>query len=81
MWATSSATREHSSIPIRAPLRLIAEHPGGVGIEDAAAGEAHDVVEKAQGAVQGTVLVVDAGVDVADVGLVDQLGGRLIVVG
>ncbi len=59
----------------------VAEDPGGVGIEDAAAGEADDVVEEAQGAVEGAVLIVDAGVDVADVGLVDELGGGLVVVG
>jgi hypothetical protein len=62
-------------------VAAIAQDPGGVGIEDAAAGEADDVVEEAQGAVEGTVLVIDAGVDVAGVGLVDELGCGLVVVG
>ena len=38
-------------------------------------------MEEAQGAVEGTVLVVDAGVDVVEIGLVDELGGGLVVVG
>jgi len=37
-------------------------------------------VEEAQGAVQGAVLIVDAGVDVSDVGLVDEFRGSLVVV-
>src|ERR1700733_15886571 len=59
-------------------VTVIAEDPGGVGLEDSAAGEADDVVEETQGAVEGTVLVVDAGVDVVEVGLVDELGGGLV---
>ena len=42
----------------------VAEDPGFAGVEYAAAGEADDVVEEAEGAVEGAVLVVDAGVDV-----------------
>ena len=56
----------------------VAEDPGVVGLEDAATGEADDVVEEAEGAVEGAVLVVDEGVDVAGVGLVDELGCGLI---
>ena len=56
----------------------IAEDPGVVGLEDAAAGEADDVVQEAEGAVEGAVLVVDEGVDVAGVGLVDEFGCGLV---
>ena len=56
----------------------VAEDPGVVGFEDAAAGEADDVVEEAERAVEGAVLVVDEGVDVAGVGLVDELGCSLV---
>jgi hypothetical protein len=73
-----AGAQQHSD---ESSVALIAEDPGRVGIEDAATGEADDVVEEAQGTVQGTVLIVDAGVDVAEVGLVDQLGGCLIVIG
>ncbi len=55
MWATSGATRgaeEHADEGSVAP---VAENPGGGGIEDSAAGEADDVVEEAQGAVEGAV--------------------------
>jgi hypothetical protein len=69
--------QEHSD---QRSAALVAEYPGGFGIEDAAAGEADDVVEEAQGPVEGAVLVVDAGVDVSDVGLVDELCGGLVVV-
>ena len=66
MWATSPATREQRSIPMRAPLRLSRRTQEAAGIEDSAAGEADDVVEETQGAVEGAVLVVDAGVDVSE---------------
>ena len=59
----------------------VAENPGGIGIEDAAAGEADDVVEEAEGAVEGAVLIVNAGIDVVEVGLVDEFGGSLVVIG
>ena len=59
----------------------LAQDPGGGGIEDAAAGKADDVVKEAQGAVKGTVLVVDAGVDVAEVCGVDEFGGGLVKAG
>ena len=60
---------------------FVAENPGFVGVEDTAAGEADDVVKETQGAVQRAVLVVDACVDVFEVGLVDQLRGGLVVIG
>ena len=56
----------------------VAQYPGALGVEDAAAGEAHDVVEETLRAVNAAVLVVDAAVDVADVGEMDELGGGLI---
>ncbi len=59
----------------------VAEDPGLVRLEDAAAGEADDVVEEAEGAVEGAVLIVDEGVDVAGVGLVDEFGCGLVVEG
>ena len=72
--AGDARAEEHSD---EHSVAFVAQHPGGVGIEDAAAGEADDVVEEAQGAVEGAVLVVDAGVDVALIGLVNELcGGR-----
>ncbi len=52
-----------------------------IGFEDAAAGEADDVVEEAERAVKGAVLIVDESVDVSDVGLLDELGCCLIVGG
>ena len=64
-----------------APLRVSRSTQELVGIEDAAAGKADDVVQKAKRAVERAVLVVDEGVDVAGVGLVDQFGGRLVVIG
>ena len=60
---------------------FVAEDPGCAGIEDSAAGEADDVVEETEGAVEGAVLVVDAGVDVVEIRLMDELGGCLVVVG
>jgi hypothetical protein len=57
----------------------VAQHPGELRLEDAAAGEADDVVQEAQRAVQGAVLVVDEGVGVAGVGGVDQFAGGLVV--
>ena len=60
---------------------MIAEDPGGVGIEDSAAGEPDDVVEETQGAVEGAVLVVDAGVYMVEIGLVNEFGSCLVVVG
>jgi hypothetical protein len=58
---------------------LVEDDPGGLGLEDAAAGEADDVVEETDGAVHGAVLVVDAGVEVTGVALVDEAGGGLVV--
>jgi hypothetical protein len=49
------------------------------GVEDSAAREAHDVVEEAQRAGDGAVLVVDITVDVAPVGRGDDAGSRLII--
>ena len=54
------------------------EREGAFGVEGAAAGEANDVVEEAEGAGEGAVLVVDFGVDVAEVGEVDELGGGVV---
>ena len=62
-------------------VAAVAENPGGGGIEDSAAGEADDIVEETEGAVERAVLVVDAGVYVVKVGLVDEFGGGLVVVG
>jgi hypothetical protein len=59
---------------------FVSQDPGLVGVEYTAAGEADDVVKETQGAVQGTVLIVDARVDVVEIGLVDQLCGGLVVV-
>ena len=73
-----TGTEKHSDQSAGA---AIAEDPGGVGIEDAAAGEADNVVEEAQRAVKRAVLVVDARIDVSEVGLMDELGGGLVVVG
>ena len=63
------------------PVAAVAENPGSCGIEDSAAREADDVVEETKGAMEGAVLVVDTGVDVVEIGLVDQLGGSLVVIG
>src|SRR5271163_4610198 len=51
---------------------------GCPGIKSAASRKAHDVVEKAQRAGKGAVLIVDLGIDVAAVGGSDQGGGGLI---
>src|SRR5579875_1018142 len=51
----------------------VAQDPGALGVKRAAAGEAHDVVQKALRAVDAAVLVVDAAVDVTDVGEVNEL--------
>ena len=72
---TDTATEDHGEELARAG---VAQNPGAFGVEDAAAGEAHDVVEEALRAVDAAVLVVDAAVDVADVGEVDEFGGGLI---
>ena len=53
----------------------VAEDPGLACIEYTAAREADDVVQEAERAVEGTVLVVDEGVDVSGGGAVDELGG------
>src|SRR5665213_1550556 len=59
----------------------VAEDPRISSVKDAAAGKAHDVVQKTERAVERTILVVDEGIDVAGVRLVDKLGGELVVVG
>jgi len=51
----------------------------GGWIEDSAAGKANDVVQKAQGAGDGAVLVVDVAIDVSAIGGGDDVGGRLVV--
>jgi hypothetical protein len=72
-----TGAQEHAN---QSAVAFVAEDPGSFRVEDAAAGEADDVVEEAQGAVQGAILVVDTGVKVSEVGLVDELGGGLIVI-
>ena len=52
----------------------------GGRVEDSAAGKAHDVVEEAERAGDGAVLVVDVAIDVAGVGGGDDGGGGLVVV-
>ena len=79
MWATSGATREQSTMPTRAPVVSVAEQPGLVCFEDAATGEADDVVEESERPVKRAVLVVNPGVDVAGIGGVNEFGGDLIV--
>ena len=54
---------------------FVTEHPRIGRVEDAAAGEADDVVQEAQRALDGGVLVVDLAVDVAEVGAVDEVAG------
>jgi hypothetical protein len=49
------------------------------GVEDSAAGEAHDVVEEAERAGDGAVLVVDVAVNVSAVCRGNDVGSRLIV--
>ena len=59
----------------------VAEDEGGFGVEVAAAGEADDVVEEALGAGEGAVLIVDFGVDVADVAALNEFGGGVVEAG
>jgi len=49
----------------------LAEHPGVRGIEDSAAGKANNVMQEAERAMERTILIVDPGINVANVGLVD----------
>ena len=53
---------------------------GGDRVEDSAAGKADDVVEEAERAGDGAVLVVDVAIDVSGVGGGDDGGGGLVVV-
>jgi hypothetical protein len=57
----------------------VAKQPGLVCFEDAATGEADDVVEESERTVKRAVLVVNPGVDVSGVGGVNEFGGDLIV--
>src|ERR1700687_3212706 len=59
-------------------VAALEDHEGCLGIESAASGEAHYVVEKAQRAGEGAVLIVDLGIDMAAVGGGDQRGGGLV---
>ena len=74
---SNAGAEEHAD---EGSVAAIAEDPGGGGIEDSAAGETDDVVEETQGAVERAVLVIDAGIDVVEIGLVDELGCGLVVV-
>jgi hypothetical protein len=58
----------------------IEDDEGGAGIEGAAAGEADDVIEEAERAGEGAVLIVDFGVDVAAIGGGDNGGGGLVLI-
>src|SRR5713226_4703475 len=49
------------------------------GIEGAASGEAHDIVQETQRAGEGAVLIVDLGIDMAAVGGRDQGSGGLVI--
>ncbi len=51
-----------------------------VGVEDAAAGKSHNVIQEAVGTGVGAVLVVDLRIDVAPVGGSDDAGRGLIIV-
>src|SRR5260370_21357593 len=58
------------------------DHEGCLGVESAASGEAHDVVEKAQRAGEGAVLIVDLGIVMAALGGGDQrVGGLVLLLG
>ena len=50
MWAVSAATREQSRSADEEVGAAVAEDPGVFRVEDAAAGEADDVVQEALGA-------------------------------
>ena len=65
--------------PRQPAARCLLHYPRLFTLEDAAAGEAHDVVEKSQGPMQRAVLVVDAGVYMAHVTRVDKLSSGLVV--
>ena len=58
----------------------IEDDEGGAGIEGAAAGEADDVIEEAERAGEGAVLIVDFGVDVAAIGGGNNGGGGLVLI-
>ena len=76
--ANAAAEDHREDFGVRVRGARIAQDPGAFGVEDAAAGEADDVVQEALRAVDAAVLVVDPAVDVADVGEVDELGGGLV---
>ena len=78
IWPTSGRTCEQRIRPISVRVRRWKTDEGCVGIEGAASGEAHDVVEKTQRPGEGAVLIVDLGIDVAAVGGGNQGGGGLV---
>ena len=57
---------------------LFAEDPGVGCVEDAATGEADNVMQKALGAVSGAVLIVDLAVDVTEIGAVNEIAGGFV---
>jgi hypothetical protein len=59
---------------------LVANDPGVSGLEGSASGEADDVVEEAQRAVEGTVLVINLRIDVVGVRVVNERGRSLVEV-
>src|SRR5262245_3049609 len=65
--------------PDNGTRRRMKRYERGIGIEDAAAGKAHNVVEEAQGAVEATVLIVDFGINMPAVSSGDHAGYGLEV--
>ena len=75
LWS-DARTQHHADQRTASP---IAQHPGEFRFKDAASGKPHDVVQKAQGTVQRSVLVVDLGIRVAHIACVDQLARCLVI--
>ena len=81
MWATSSATREQRTIPIKAPLRLSRRTQDASGSKTPQPGKRTMLCRKRSEPWREQYWSLMRASMWSEVGLVDQLGGCLVVVG